>query len=593
MRILVTEPLDEAGLTLLRATHVVDVALGLTKPDLLARLGDYEAVITRSGTAVDVPFLAAGRNLRVVGRAGIGVDNIDIPAATERRIAVVNAPNGNVRAAAEHTIGMIFALARNIPQADHLLRAGVWGKNQFMGSEIAGKTLGIIGLGKVGTQVARRLGAFDMEVLAYDPFRAQHAEGVTFVAALDDLLARADIVTLHVPATSITHNMIGAGELARMKPGAFLINVARGRVVDETAVVDACRSGHLGGAALDAFAVEPLGASALLDLPNVIVTPHLGGTTRESMRASAIEVAEETLAVLAGRAPRNCCNPEVLARGLWPAPADKLLNGWRGFQTVLLDCDSTLTHIEGIDELAAGRDCQAEVAALTEQAMAGDVPLEAVFAARLECIRPTAAEVTALGAAYAATLVEDAALVIGALHRLGTDVAIVSGSFRQALLPLAAQLGLCACKVHANDLFFTPDGEYAGFDKTNPLCGAGGKATVVRAMSGGPQGVLLAGDGATDAEARHAAELFVGLGGVRGHAAVRRSADVYIKCESLAPLLVLAAGRAGCERLLAYPEYRDVVIKGLGLLVRGGCVEWKDEYAAFGLKVRRYCLEGN
>lgn len=592
MRILVTEPLDEAGLTLLGAAHTVEVKLGLARPDLLACLPNYEAVITRSGTPVDVPFLTAGRNLRVVGRAGIGVDNIDIPAATARRIAVVNAPNGNVRAAAEHTIAMIFALARNIPQADRMLRAGVWGKNGFMGSEIAGKTVGIIGLGKVGTQVARRLGAFDMDVLAYDPFRAQQADGVTFMA-LDELLARADIVTLHVPATSLTHNMIGAGELARMKPGAFLINVARGRVVDEAALVDTCRSGHLGGAALDAFAVEPLGASALLDLPNVIVTPHLGGTTHESMRASAIEVAEETLAVLAGRAPRNCCNPEVLARGLWPTPAPKLLNGWLGFQTVLLDCDSTLTRIEGVDALAAHRGCEAEVAALTEQAMSGDLPLEAVFAQRLERIRPTAAEVAALGAEYAATLVEDAAAVIGALRWLGTDVAIVSGSFRQALLPLAERLGLCACKIHANDLYFTPDGAYAGFDTTNPLCGAGGKATVVRAMGGGPQGVLLAGDGATDAEARHAAELFVGLGGVRGHEAVRRSADVYIKCETLAPLLVLAAGRAGCERLLTQPAYRDVVIKGLGLLVRGGCVEWKDEYAAFGLKVRRYCLEGN
>src|SRR6478672_9781712 len=181
MRILVTEPLDDAGLILLRQQATVDVRLNMPREDLLDRAGDYEAIITRSGTPVDRALLDAGHALRVVGRAGIGVDNIDIPAATERGVAVVNAPNGNVRAAAEHTIAMMFALLRNIPQAHALLHDGVWGKNQFMGTELAGKTVGIIGLGKVGTQVARRLRAFDMEVLAYDPFRAQRAAGVTFL----------------------------------------------------------------------------------------------------------------------------------------------------------------------------------------------------------------------------------------------------------------------------------------------------------------------------------------------------------------------------------------------------------------------------
>ncbi|HEX6608925.1 MAG TPA: hypothetical protein VF276_18640, partial [Chloroflexia bacterium] len=162
----------------------------------------------------------------------------------------------------------------------------------------------------------------------------------------------------------------------------------------------------------------------------------------------------------------------------------------------------------------------------------------------------------------------------------------------QALEPLADTLGLCRCKVRANELHFDENGGYAGFDRTNPLWQAGGKAMVVRELAPTRRGVLLAGDGATDAEARHAAELFVGLGGVANHETVRRTADVYIKCKSLAPLLVLAAGREGCARLLQHPDYRDLVIKGLGLLVRGGCVEWKDEYAAFGLKVRRYALEG-
>jgi phosphoserine phosphatase SerB len=590
MRILVTEPLDAAGVALLQERWTVDVALGLTRAELLNRVAGYDALITRSGTPVDATLLDAGCDLRVVGRAGIGVDNIDIPAATARGIAVVNAPNGNVRAAAEHTIGMIFALARNIPQADRLLRDGVWGKNRFMGMEITGKTLGIIGLGKVGSTVAHRLAAFDMEVLVNDPFRAQEAEGVTFTD-LDDLLRRADIVTLHVPLTALTRNLIGARELALMRPGALLINVARGQVVDEAALAAACRT-HLGGAAIDTFATEPLGAAALLDLPNVIVTPHLGGTTHESMRASAVEVAEEVAAVLDGRGPRAILNPEVLTRGLWPAPADRLLNEWRGFQSVVLDCDSTLTRIEGVDELAAMRGCRAEVAALTAQAMGGALPLDEVFESRLARIQPTQGDLERLGALYTATLTEDAADVVAALRRLGVEMVIVSGSFRQALGPLAAALGIAHDAVRANEIHFTPDGAYAGFDRANPLCRPGGKATVVREVAPGRRGVLLAGDGATDAEARHAAELFVGLGGVAAHEAVRHAADVYLKCESLAPLLVLAAGRAGCERLLADPDYRGLVIKGLGLLVRGGCVEWKDEYAAFGLKVRRYALEG-
>jgi phosphoserine phosphatase len=311
------------------------------------------------------------------------------------------------------------------------------------------------------------------------------------------------------------------------------------------------------------------------------------------MRASAIEVAEEVDAVLAGRTPRNLRNPEVLTRGLWPTPEPKLLNDWRGFQAVVLDCDSTLTRIEGVDELAAMRGCRAEVAALTEQAMAGTVPLEAVFESRLEHIRPSEVDLAQLGTLYSATLAEDAVGVVAALQALEVEVVVVSGGFRQALEPLADALGLARRKIRANEVHFSPDGAYAGFDRANPLCQAGGKAAVVREVAPGRAGVLLAGDGATDAEARHAAELFVGLGGVRGQETVRRAADVYLKCESLAPLLVLAAGRAGCERLLADPAHRDLVVKGLGLLLRGGCVEWKNEYAAFGLKVRRYCLEGN
>ncbi len=591
MRILVTEPLDAAGVTLLENRWTVDIALGLPRPALLDRVGAYDGLITRSGTAVDRALLEAGRRLRVVGRAGIGVDNIDIPAATARGVAVVNAPHGNVRAAAEHTIGLLFALARHIPQADRLLRDGVWGKSRFVGCELSGKTLGIIGLGKVGTQVARKAAALDMDVLAYDPFRPQDAEGVHFTG-LTDLLARADVVTLHVPLTAITRGLIGAAEIARMKPGAFLINAARGHVVDEAAVLAACRDGRLGGAALDTFAVEPFAHLALLDAANIILTPHLGGTTHEAMRASALEVAAEVDAVLGGHTPDNILNPEVLERGLWPAPAPNLLNAWRGFQAVVLDCDSTLTRIEGVDELAGMRGCRAEVAALTDQAMAGAVPLDAVFASRLDRIRPTAGEVAALAARYRAELAEDAPAVVAALRHLGIEVVLVSGSFRQALEPLADALGLCRDRIRANELHFDGAGEYAGYNSANPLSRAGGKAAVLAEVAPGRRGVLLAGDGATDCEARHLAELFVGFGGVRAHEPVRQAADVFIRCPSLAPLLVLAAGREGCLALLADPAFRDLVIKGLALLVRGGEVEWKDAYAAFGRQLRRFCLEG-
>src|SRR4051794_9424180 len=241
MKILVTEPLHEAGAAYLQNEFDVDIKLGMSPSALLQEIGQYDAIITRSGTPVTADLLAAGGDrLKVVGRAGIGVDNIDIDAATRQGIAVVNSPNGNVRAAAEHTIALLFALARNVPQADRLLREGVWGKNRFMGTEIAGKTLGIIGLGKVGTQVARRALALDMDVIAYDPFVEQGPD--VPLVSLDDLLRRSDIVTLHVPMTPITRNMIGERELELMKESAFLINCARGKVVDEAALYEACRT---------------------------------------------------------------------------------------------------------------------------------------------------------------------------------------------------------------------------------------------------------------------------------------------------------------------------------------------------------------
>ena len=594
MKILVTEPLHEAGVAQLEREFKVDVMLGVAPCALAQEVRRYDALITRSGTPVRADLLAAGRErLKVVGRAGIGVDNIDIEAATQHGIAVVNAPNGNVRAAAEHTIALLFALCRNIPQAHNLLREGVWGKNHFLGCEVAGRTLGIIGLGKVGAQVARRARALDMEVIAHDPFLSQGPD--IPLLPLDDLLREADFVTLHVPLTPITVGLIGARELGLMREGAFLINCARGQVVDELALYTACKEGRIQGAALDVFASEPLRASGLLELNNVIVTPHLGGTTQEAMKASSLEVATQVRAVLLGEYPAHILNPEVLCPQAAPA-ADCALNRWEGFGQVVLDCDSTLSEIEGVNELAAMNGVLYEVAEMTRQAMGGQVPFEEVFGKRLDLIRPQQKQVAALGKLYTSTLVEDAAPAVAALQSLGVDVHLLSGGYREALLPMARKLGVPPDRLHANDLLHDADGEYAGFDGTNPLCRSGGKAEALVGMRNEECGMenegatLLMGDGASDAEARDHVELFVGYGGVEKRGGVHEVAPVYLHGESLAPLVVMAAGMEGCRTLLEDRRFRPLVIKGLATLLREGSADYRPEYAPFFTRVRKFCL---
>ncbi len=587
MKILVTEPLHEAGIEELQRDFAVDVRMGLSPDALISELGGYDGVITRSGTAITAATLEGGAGrLRVVGRAGIGVDNIDINAATARGVAVVNAPNGNVRAAAEHTIALIFALSRNIPQAHNLLREGVWGKNHFMGSEIAGKTLGIVGYGKVGTHVARLASALGMDVIACDPFVE---EGDVPLVPLDDLLRRSDYVSLHVPLTALTANMIGERELHMMKRTAFLVNCARGRVVDEDALYEACRSGLIAGTALDVFAREPLTASPLLGLNNVIVTPHLGGTTHEATRASALEVAQQVRAVLMGEQPTHIVNPEVL-RPVEPV-APLTLNQWEGFRRVVFDCDSTLTTVEGIDELAVMNGVPYEVAEMTRKAMAGEVPFEEVFSRRLDLIRPARKHLAAVGKLYVNALVDDAAMTARALQWLGLEVRIVSGGYREALAPLAESLGVPPCHVHANDLRFDGSGGYAGYDETNPLARSGGKGEVLCTLPREPR-TMLVGDGASDAEVGCHAELFVGYGGVERREPVRNSAPVYLHGESLAPLAVMAGGREGTLRLLGNPTYRGLAVKGLSILLREGAADYRPEYAPFFRRLRKFCLEG-
>ena len=319
-RILVADPIANEGLELLRAKADVDVKVGLKSQELLHIVGEYEALIVRSETKVTAEVINAGERLQVIARAGIGVDNIDLDAATSAGIAVVNAPTGNTVAAAEHTLALILAMSRNIPLAHQSLREGEWRRSDFMGIEVQHKTLGIVGLGRVGSEVARRAQSFGMHLIAFDPFVSPdyaHRMGVKLLT-LEELLTESDFVTLHLPLTATSRNLIGAKELSRMKPDARLINVARGDLIDEGALLNALQADSLGGVALDVFAEEPPGPSPLLEHPKVVATPHLGASTQEAQREVAIEAAEQVLAVLNGEPARHTVNahfmpPEVHA----------------------------------------------------------------------------------------------------------------------------------------------------------------------------------------------------------------------------------------------------------------------------------------
>lgn len=309
-QVLVTDPLAEEGIALLKERLAVDVCTDLDAAGLLAAIPAYDALLVRGRTKVTAEVIAAGERLRVIGRAGSGVDNIDLEAATRRGILVVNAPTGSTVAVAEHTIGLMLALARHIPRADATMKAGQWAKKQLQGIELRGKTLGLVGLGRIGSAVARRARAMEMAVLAYDPFMIEgHAAslGVQSVS-LETLLVQADFVSLHVPLTPQTKDMIGRPELAQMKPSARLINTARGGVVDEEALLEALIAGWLAGAALDVFEREPPEGNPLLAHPRVVVTPHIAASTAGAQRDAALEVARQVVDVLAGRVPRHPLN---------------------------------------------------------------------------------------------------------------------------------------------------------------------------------------------------------------------------------------------------------------------------------------------
>jgi D-3-phosphoglycerate dehydrogenase len=324
-RVLVTDSLQEVGVAALRAEGLaVDVIPTLTPAELARRIAPYAGLVVRSATRVTAEVIEAASSLRVIGRAGVGLDNVDLEAATWRGIVCMNTPGGNTIAAAEHTLALLLATARRIPQAHAHLKGGKWERERFLGAEVYGKTLGIVGLGRIGAEVARRAQGFAMTVIAYDPYlTAEVAQrlGVELVD-LDALYRRADFITVHVPLTRDTRGLIGAAELAKMKDGVRLVNVARGGIVDEAALAAAVQSGKVAGAALDVFEWEPPWGSPVLDLDGVVVTPHLGASTEEAQSAVATAIAQQVADLLVRGVVRHAVNaPSVdpeLVRELAP-----------------------------------------------------------------------------------------------------------------------------------------------------------------------------------------------------------------------------------------------------------------------------------
>jgi D-3-phosphoglycerate dehydrogenase / 2-oxoglutarate reductase len=366
VRVLVAEPIAPEGVALLREQHDVDERPGLAPDQLCAILADYDALVVRSQVQVDAGMIAAGSRLQVIGRAGVGVDNVDLEAATRAGITVVNAPTGNTIAAAEHTLALLYGVARKIAAADASVRRGEWKRAQFTGLELRGRTLGIVGLGKIGQAIAARARAMEMTVLANDPYvtaeQAAH-HGVDLVS-FDDLLARSDVVSVHVPLTRATRGLVGAAELARMRPGAILLNVARGGVVDEAAVAAALADGRLAGAGIDVFEQEPPVGSPLLEAPNTLLTPHLGASTAEAQVAVAEEVADQVLDVLAGRSARYAVNAPLVtpetAQALAPyLPLAEILGRFfaqfsrTGVRTLTLEIAGELSAVDGSPLTAA------------------------------------------------------------------------------------------------------------------------------------------------------------------------------------------------------------------------------------------------
>ncbi len=320
MKVLVSDPIDQVGIDILSQVAQVDVNTGLSPDELVACIGEYDALMIRSGTRVTAAVIESGKKLKIIGRAGVGVDNVDVPAATRKGIVVVNSPEGNTIAAAEHTLAMMMAVSRFIPAANASMKEGKWDRKSFTGVEVYKKTLGIVGLGKIGTHVATVAKAMGMNLIAFDPFISkERAEQIGCkLVEMDTLLSNSDYITLHIPKTPETANLINATSIAKMKPTVRIINCARGGIIDEAALAEAVNSGRIAGAAIDVFDSEPLGESTLRAVgKNLVLTPHLGASTEEAQVNVAIDVAEQIRDVLLDKPARSAVNipglrPDVL-----------------------------------------------------------------------------------------------------------------------------------------------------------------------------------------------------------------------------------------------------------------------------------------
>ena len=312
MKVLVTDGLDAAALATLRKAHQVDVQ-ELDAKGLLTAIASYEGIIVRSRTKVTKEVFSRATRLKVVGRSGVGVDNIDVEEATARKIVVVNAPTASTVSVAELAIGHMVSLLRHLPEADLSVRSGKWEKARFEGRELFGKTLGLLGSGRIGAEVAKRAQAFGMKVIAHDPYMASttaNGLGIRLVGK-DELFRDADVLSIHAALTAETRGLVGAPQLSKMKRSAVLVNCARGEIVDEAALADALRAGTIAGAAIDVFATEPPVGSPLLTAPNAVFTPHLGASTAEGQARAGAIVAEQVIQVLEGRRPEFVVNPKV------------------------------------------------------------------------------------------------------------------------------------------------------------------------------------------------------------------------------------------------------------------------------------------
>ncbi len=371
-RILVSDDVSEKGVALLKERYDVDVKTNMTPEQLAGCIGDYDALVTRSQTKVTKEIIDAADRLKVIGRAGVGVDNIDIPAATAKGIVVLNAPEGNTIAATEHTIAMMMSMTRHIPQAHQSLQEGKWDRKSFDGIQVQGKTLGIIGVGRIGSRVARRMQAMEMTTIGYDPYisdeRARQV-GVELVD-FDTLLAKSDYITIHTPLTAETREMLNAAAIAKMKDGVRIVNCARGGCMDPLAVAEGLKSGKIAGAAIDVYPREPLKKedNPFLGLPNVVQTPHLGASTVEAQIGVAVDVASGVIDALEGRPVMTAVNMAPIPRSVADviAPYFTLAERMGTIGIYLADAPITGVEVEYTGSLA-----QTETQALTTALLKG------------------------------------------------------------------------------------------------------------------------------------------------------------------------------------------------------------------------------